>query len=114
MGRNLNFLLFFILLTGLSATAQSLKVIGKITNSKIEPIAFASVQVKEYKEGTVTNEDGNYELELEEGKYELVISMIGYKVQVITIILQKTNLRQDVILEAADATTLSTVTIKGK
>ena len=114
MGRNLNFLLFFILLTGLSATAQSLKVIGKITNSKIEPIAFASVQVKEYKEGTVTNEDGNYELELEEGKYELVISMIGYKVQVITIILQKTNLRQDVILEAADATTLSTVTVKGK
>ena len=114
MGRNLHLLLFFLQLAGLSATAQSLKVTGKITNAKIEPIAFASVQIKEYKQGTVTKEDGSYELELEEGKYELVISMIGYKVQVITIILQKTNLRQDVILEAADATTLSTVTIKGK
>ena len=114
MGRNLTLLLFSLFLTGLSATAQSLKVFGKITNAKIEPVAFASVQVKEYKQGTVTKEDGSYELELEEGKYELVISMIGYKVQKITIILQKTNLRQEVILEAADATTLSEVTVKGK
>lgn len=114
MGRNLTLLLFSLFLSGLSATAQSLKVFGKITNAKIEPVAFASVQVKEYKQGTVTKEDGSYELELEEGKYELVISMIGYKVQKITIILQKTNLRQEVILEAADATTLSEVTVKGK
>ena len=72
MGRNLHLLLFFLQLAGLSATAQSLKVTGKITNAKIEPIAFASVQIKEYKQGTVTKEDGSYELELEEGKYELV------------------------------------------
>ena len=114
MGRNLTLFLFFLLLTCFSATAQSLKVYGKITNAKIEPIAFATIQVKEYKQGSVTKEDGSFELEMEEGKYELVISMIGYKVQVITIILRKTNFRQDVIMEAADATTLSEVTVKGK
>ncbi|MEQ1675698.1 MAG: DUF5686 and carboxypeptidase regulatory-like domain-containing protein [Chitinophagaceae bacterium] len=111
MHRNL---LFIILLTGLSATAQSVKIYGKVTNAKMEPLAFASVQVKEYKEGSVTKEDGSYELELEEGKYDLVFSMVGYKVQVITIIVGKKGYSKDIIMEAADATNLSEVIIKGK
>ncbi len=111
MHRNL---LLILLLSGITATAQSIKVYGKVTNAKMEPLAFASVQVKEYKQGSVTKEDGSYELELEEGKYDLVISMVGYKVQVITIIIGKTNYQKDIILEAGDATTLSEVTIKGK
>ncbi len=109
-----NLLLILLLLTGITATAQSIKVYGKITNAKMEPLAFASVQVKEYKQGSVTKEDGSYELELEEGKYDLVISMVGYKVQVITIIIGKTNYQKDIIMEAGDATNLSEVTIKGK
>lgn len=80
----------------------------------MEPLAFASVQVKEYKEGTITKEDGSYELTLEEGKYDLVISMVGYKVQIVTIILRKNSIEQNIILESADATTLSEITIKGK
>jgi len=113
MYRNL-LLLILLLLAGNLAMAQSVKVSGKITNAKMEPLAFVSVQVKEYKQGSVTKEDGTYELELEEGKYELVVSMLGYKVQVITVIIRKTDYRQDIVLEAADATTLSEVTVKGK
>jgi hypothetical protein len=109
-----NLLLTLLLLTGITATAQSVKVYGKITNAKTEPLAFASVQVKEYKQGSITKEDGSYELELEEGKYELVISMIGYKVQVITIIIRKINLEKNIILEAGDAANLLEVTVKGK
>ncbi len=111
MHRNL---LLIILLTGISATAQSVKIYGKVTNAKMEPLAFASVQVKEYKEGSVTKEDGSYELELEEGKYDLVFSMVGYKVQVITIIVGKKDYYKDIIMEAADATNLSEVILKGK
>lgn len=107
-------LLFTLLIVSSAATAQSVKLYGKITNAKMEPLAFASVQVKEYKQGSVTKEDGSYELELEEGKYELIVSMVGYKVQVLTIIIRKTNLQQDIIMEASDATNLSEVTIKGK
>jgi hypothetical protein len=40
--------------------------------------------------------------------------MVGYKVQVITIIIGKTNYQKDIILEAGDVTNLSEVTIKGK
>ncbi len=108
--------LFFAILLFISsaATAQSVKLYGKITNAKMEPLAFVSVQVKEYKQGTVTKEDGSYELELDEGKYDLVVTMVGYKAQVLSIIIRKVNLRQDIILEASDATNLSEVTIKGK
>ncbi len=107
-------ILILLLLIGVAATAQSIKVFGKITNAKMEPLAFASVQVKEYKQGSITKEDGSYELELDEGKYDLVISMVGYKVQVVTIIIGKANYQKDIILEASDATNLSELTIKAK
>lgn len=107
-------LLITLLIVSSPATAQSVKLYGKITNAKMEPLAFASVQVKEYKQGIITKEDGSYEFELEEGKYELIVSMVGYKVQVLTIIIRKANLQQDIIMEASDATNLSEVTIKGK
>lgn len=107
-------ILILLLLIGVAATAQSIKVFGKITNAKMEPLAFASVQVKEYKQGSITKEDGSYELELDEGKYDLVISMVGYKVQVVTIIIGKVKYQKDIILEASDATNLSELTIKAK
>lgn len=79
---NRNFLLFTFLLPTLYATGQSYKLHGKITNARLEPLAFVSVQVKEWQTGTTTKENGEYELLLEEGVYDLVISMIGYKSQV--------------------------------
>ena len=99
-----------------SATAfsQYHKVFGTITNGKQDPLAFASVQVKEIRMGTVTKEDGSYVLELEEGKYHLVITLVGYKPQVITVIVRKADLQQNIIMEAAEATNLSEVVIKGK
>lgn len=87
---------------------------GKITNSKNEALAFASVQVKEIKLGTVTGEDGSYKLDIDEGKYDLVITLIGYKPQVITVIVRKTGTEQHVIMELAESSSLSEVIIKGR
>lgn len=109
-----NLLLILLLLTCYSSHAQSVRLFGKITNSKMEPLAFVSVQAKEQKQGTVTKEDGSYELQLDEGKYDLVVSMIGYKIQVLTLIIRKADYRQDIIMDDADATDLSEVTVKGK
>ena len=109
--------LLLLILIGISshyAWGQSYKIYGKITNTRLEPLAFASVQVKEWKHGTVTKENGSYELELDPGKYDLVISMIGYKSQVITIVLQKGNYLQNIIMEPDDTKGLSEVVVKGK
>lgn len=108
-------LLIFLVFISLSAHAQQMrKIFGRVTNAKAEPLAFASVQIKEYKRGVVTKEDGSFEAELDEGKFDLVISMIGYKTQVITVIIQKEDYRLDVIMEAAAANDLEGVTVKGK
>ncbi|HEV7779748.1 MAG TPA: DUF5686 family protein, partial [Chitinophagaceae bacterium] len=109
-----NLLLIVFSFTGFSALAQPVKIYGKVTNARMEPLAFANVQVKEYQHGSITKEDGSYTLELEEGKYDLVVSMVGYKPQVITIILAKKDYEQNIIMEASDATNLSEVTVKGK
>jgi len=96
------------------AKGQALKVYGKITNNRLEPLAFASVQVKELQQGTISKENGMYELSLEQGKYDLVISMVGYKTQIITVIVQKAEYIQNVIMEPNDSAGLSAVIIKGK
>jgi hypothetical protein len=96
------------------AQGQSYKVYGKITNTRMEPLAFASVQVKEWKHGTVTKENGAFELQLDPGKYDLVISMVGYRSQLITIIVQKADYVQNIILEPDAGNNLSEVVVKGK
>ncbi len=93
--------------------AQSYKVFGKVTNAKLEPLAFVSVQIKDMQRGAVTKEDGSYEIMLDEGVYEVVITMIGYKSQVIPIVLNKANHQQHVLLETEDMQ-LGEVVVKGK
>jgi hypothetical protein len=110
--RQISIFLIFLSLSA-SANAQT-KVYGKITNSKMEPLAFASVEVREIKSGTITKEDGTYELKLDEGKYDLIISMIGYKPQIITVIIGKTDVLKNIIMEDEDTKGLSEVVVKGR
>ncbi|MCR6719916.1 MAG: DUF5686 and carboxypeptidase regulatory-like domain-containing protein [Chitinophagaceae bacterium] len=92
--------------------AQPFMLSGVVKNNRLEPLPFASVQVKGITQGVITDEKGEYHLELFSGEYEIVISMIGYQSQVIKLVVSG-NTRQDVILKAA-AQSLSEVVIKGK
>jgi hypothetical protein len=94
------------------ANAQTFKLTGRITDAKREPVAFANVQVKELQSGTTTKQDGTYTLLLEEGKYDIIYSIVGYKSQVVTLSITKDYL-QNVILEE-DKALLENVTIKTK
>jgi hypothetical protein len=80
--------------------AQTYKVSGKVTNSSLEPLAFVSIRLKELQIGTTTKEDGSFTLQLSEGRYELVFSMIGFKQQVIELVVRRTDVKQNVILES--------------
>lgn len=102
----------FLLFICCSASAQ--KLTGKVTNAKMEPLAFATVQVKGYPRGVVTKEDGTYSLDLEEGNYQLVVTMVGYKTYTSPVVIGKKGLQKDIILEEADAASLSEVTVKGR
>lgn len=96
-------LLLFVslLFIGLSSHAQSFRVSGKVTNSKMEPLAFVTIQMQELEIGTTSKEDGSYGLNLEVGQYNLVVSMIGYKTQIINIVVNK-EYPLNIILEEED------------
>ena len=107
------FLIFSFLCFAMIVKAQSFTVFGKVTNSKSEPLAFASIVVKETGIGTSTKEDGSYNLNLEVGRYNLEISIVGYKTQIINIVVTKT-FEQNLMLEEEAKNTLEDIVIKVK
>ena len=82
----------------LPAQAQEYLLTGKITNTRLEPLPYASVRVKELQTGTIAGADGSFSLQLEAGKYDLVVTMTGYKTQVLTLVLTG-DYRQNIIME---------------
>ena len=95
-----------------AAPAQTLQLKGFIRNTKLEPIALATIQVKDGGAGTVSKEDGSYTLELEPGKYEVVVTMVGYKPQVLTVVLQREDVVQHFILEEAEGRSMKEVIVR--
>lgn len=61
--------------------AFATRVSGNITNQKGLPLSYASVQVKGASKGTTANNEGKYFLELEPGKYTIVVQFVGYAKQ---------------------------------
>ncbi len=64
---------------GAAAFAQQITVTGKVTDSKGEPIPWASVYESGTKNGTTTDDDGKYSISVKSGESVLVASFIGYQ-----------------------------------
>lgn len=78
----------------------------------MEPLSLVSVQIKDQPHGLLTKSDGTFEFELQKGSYELVVTMIGFKTQVIPFVLDR-DYQQNIILEE-DAQSLGEVVVKAK
>lgn len=79
-----SFSLGLLLMLGSSAAiplmAQKIKVEGKVVDEETNlPLPFVTVFVNNTAEGTVANENGQFDLEMEAGHYELVLSLVGYE-----------------------------------
>lgn len=58
---------------------------GKVTDSKGNALPYASVTVEKTYNGTSSNENGEYELNVKKtGTYTLVFKILGYKTKTIT------------------------------
>ncbi len=112
MVKFLLFLLFTFLFYNINY-CQEFKVYGKITNSKLEPIAFATILIKDNVLSATSKEDGTYQIILDNGKYECIVSMIGYKTQQFTIAINKKNVLQNIILALEKVNSKDIVTVTG-
>lgn len=86
--RNFNkllFLTFFSLLLTAVSFGQSVKVSGKVINTKNEPVAGASIIIEELKRTVVANLDGQFDVTIEAGKkYTFTVSSVGYNTKVVS------------------------------
>ncbi|AKQ46883.1 hypothetical protein TH63_16575 [Rufibacter radiotolerans] len=73
------------LLCLLGGTAQAGIVKGKVTDEKGEGLAFATVYLLGSTVGSTTNEQGNYQFNVDPGKHTVVFQYVGYKSQSKTI-----------------------------
>ena len=71
-----NILLIFILVSA-NLTAQ---IVGKVTDSKGEPLSYVNIYLKNSYTGTTSNDDGNYSLNInQQGEYQIIYQFLGYK-----------------------------------
>lgn len=86
MNRWLRMLFLFLIVIGSSslAFAQNLKLTGKVSNSKNEPVSGVSIKIAGTGTGTSSDQEGRFTLTLSTGqKYELEFSAIGYETKII-------------------------------
>lgn len=84
---------------------------GIIQNEAGEPLAFATIFVKQTGSGTTTNLQGEFELQLRPGTYELVFQYIGYESVVRQVDVTDEFSTINITLRE-QATMLQTVTVK--
>jgi hypothetical protein len=111
---NKHCLLLFLLFITASVQAQVVRVYGKVMNNKYEPLPYASVHLKTSSVGTVSGEDGSYELFINKGTYEIVVSMMGYKTRILPMVVNEETLQNVVLEDDEERNTLQEVLIKVK
>lgn len=113
-GKNRFLLLLLFFFPAVSAFSQLYKVSGIVYDNRKVPLPLASVEVKELRKGSVTKDDGSYQFFLERGKYDLVVSMIGYKTKVVTVYINDQDLVESMELETDEGSSLAEVVLKVK
>ncbi len=70
---------FGLLFVSWTGSGQTSKLIGKVVDENNQPLIGATVLVKEQSQGTSTNYDGEFTMELENGNHTLIISYVGFR-----------------------------------
>lgn len=106
---------FLFLFVSVLANAQKFSVLGKIVNKNQEALPGATILVKETNQGTSSDLNGAFKLNLENGTYSVRVSYVGFKTveknirlnedKVLTIILSADeNVLDEVLVSAVRAT----------
>ncbi len=101
------------MLCSLSSIGEMFKLRGTVHNSKMEPIPFINIYVKKLNRGAKTDEAGQFVIPLEPGRYDIVITGIGYKKIERIVIIQDRDIKTDYLLTESNQQ-IKEVTISSK
>ncbi|WP_035468472.1 DUF5686 and carboxypeptidase regulatory-like domain-containing protein [Algoriphagus mannitolivorans] len=103
--------LFFIVFWISISVVLGQGIRGKVKTTSGEPLAFASVYIRNLEDGVPTNENGLFEYRLAPGFYDVLIQYLGYKSQLHTLEIRDQWIELDFALEP-QVFTLSEVEVK--
>lgn len=86
---------------------------GIVTDNNGKPLSFANVYVLGTTKGVTTNAEGQYQLEMDTGRFEVVFQYIGYAKQVHEVEIQNADVELNVTLTQEEIQ-LSEVVVSGK
>lgn len=93
--------LFLFLFVCVLTYAQKLTLSGKVTNQSNEVLPGVTLRVLENNKGTVTDFEGNYQLNLEKGNYTVQANYIGYETVTQKVYLNNNNKSVQFILNTS-------------
>jgi hypothetical protein len=102
-------LLFFFLQLSIFSFASGIK--GTVRADDGQPLAYATIFVKQTGTGTTTNESGHFELDLAAGTYTVAFQYLGYESVVRELTVIDDYLELDIILKT-QITVLQNVTVR--
>ena len=114
ISRNMRLIYTLLILLAPFLLVAQYRVTGRVTNNKMEPLAFASVEVRGENSGTLTEEDGSFTLDLDAGKHVLIVSMIGFVTQEVPILVTHAGSHPGIVLANAPVGNLSAVVVRGR
>lgn len=100
--------LYFLIVYTISA--QGIK--GTVKDGKGQPLPYTSIYVSNLKDGSSTNLQGDYEIKLPPGKYDLLVQFIGYETRQVQVEVNEDWVIRDFVLEE-QILTLKEVEIRG-
>jgi hypothetical protein len=87
------------LLIGISIHAVAGTLHGTVKSEDGSPLAFATIYIKQLTTGTTTNENGYYEINIPEGKYDLVFQFLGHETQIQSVTVDATAKELNIVLK---------------
>ena len=79
MNKSLKYFFLLVWLIGTSLCANTVTITGKITDENNTPLSFVTIYVKGTTNGVMSNAEGEYVLEVEQGRIVVVFQLTGYK-----------------------------------
>ncbi|EKB48768.1 DUF5686 and carboxypeptidase regulatory-like domain-containing protein [Cecembia lonarensis] len=83
------FTITFLLLLIFTQALLAQGIRGKVLNEKGEPLPFASIYIRNIGEGIPANQNGEFELKLRPGAYDVVAQYLGFATEVKTALVQE-------------------------
>jgi hypothetical protein len=111
----LRIIFFFLLCWGESTLcAQQFRLSGRVVDARGEGLPLATLEIKQLQAGRMAKDDGSFEFFLERGRYDLVVSLVGYKTRLIPIFIHDQPVFELIQLALDESGNLGEVVVKVK